>query len=142
MKDRKILVPLDGSPLSAQTIEGLIALKENITFPLTLLHVIDLKLLASRGFPELTYSEFEQRARAEAGQFIEDRKERFATAGLKVETLLQEGEVRETICALANNGDFDLLVVGRNQDGELRGILFGQFANYLVHHAKCPVLIV
>jgi len=142
MKDYRILVPLDGSALSMRTVESLIALKEQFTVPLTLLHVLDLSLLASHGFPELTYDLFKQRAREEARQFITDRKERFVATGIPVETILKEGEVRETICAVADSGEYDLLVIGRQADSELRTLLFGQVANYLVHHIKCPVLIV
>ena len=58
MKDYRILVPLDGSPLSKHTIESMIALKEHISVPLTLLHVLDISLLASRGFPEITFDQF------------------------------------------------------------------------------------
>jgi nucleotide-binding universal stress UspA family protein len=142
MKERRILVPLDDSPLSAQTVERLLTLQENISVPLTLLHVLDLGRLASRGFAEATYAEFEQRARAEARLFLAGRKEQFAAAGVAVEPILKEGEVRETICALADSGDYDLLVVGRNAQSELRTLLFGQVPNYLIHHVKCPVLIV
>lgn len=142
MENRKILVPLDGSPISTQTIERLIALKENITLPLTLLHVLDLGRLSSQGFPEMTYGQFEERARAEAVTFIEDQQKRFAAAGIKSETILKEGSVRDTITALADSGEYDLLAIGKNADGELRKLLFGQVADYIIRHVKCPVLIV
>lgn len=142
MKLCRILVPLDGSPLAEQTIENLIALKEQLSLPLTLLHVLDLSLLASRGFPEMTFAQFKQRAREDAKEFLAGRKARFGVAGMQVETLLKEGDARETICAVADSGEYDLLVVGRQTDSELRTLLFGQVANYLVHHVKCPVLIV
>jgi len=142
MKDYRILVPLDGSPLSKHTTESLIAQKEHFTVPLTLLHVLDISLLASRGFPEITFDQFRQRARDEARQFIADRKSEFAAVGMAVQTLLKEGDARETICATADSGDYDLLAVGRYADGELRTLLYGQMVNYLIHHVKCPVLIV
>jgi len=142
MKVCRILVPLDGSPLAEKTIENLIAQKDQLSLPLTLLHVLDLSLLASRGFPEMTFDQFKQRAREDAKKFIAGRKARFADAGIQVETLLKEGDAREIICAVADSGEYDLLVVGRQTDSELRTLLFGQVANYLVHHVKCPVLIV
>ncbi len=142
MKDRKVLVPLDGSPIASQTVTNLIAQKEKILFPLTLLHVLDLGRLSARGFPEVTFSQFEDRARQEAETFLQDQKQLFAAEGIEVETLLKEGPARETICRTADNGDYDLLVVGRNTEGELRNLLFGQVVNYVIHNVACPVLIV
>ncbi len=142
MRERKILVPLDESPIAARTVTNLIAHKEKIIFPLTLFHVLDLGRLSARGFPEVTFSQFEKRARQEAEDFLLQQKQRFEEAGIKVETLLKEGPARETICRIADNGDYDLLVVGRNPEGELRSLLFGQVINHVVHQVSCQVLIV
>jgi nucleotide-binding universal stress UspA family protein len=141
MKAQKVLVPLDGSSISAQTVKGLIAFKKRLSPPLTLLHVLDLGMLAILGFPEKTRDEFELRARQEAEQFIADQKEQFSAAGITVETLVKEGHVRETICALADGGEYDLLVIGRNPVSGLRDLLFGQVSNFVIHQTKCPVLI-
>ena len=142
MKDRKILVPLDSSPISTQTIQQLIALKENINIPLTLLHVLDLSMISYRGFAESSFSEIEERAREEARDFIKRQQEEFAAAGMEVVTLIKEGHVRETLCESADSGEFDLLVIGKHVESDLRNLLFDQVANYVIHHVKCPVLIV
>jgi nucleotide-binding universal stress UspA family protein len=142
MKDRKILVPLDGSPISAQTLKTLIDLKECIPSPLTLLHVLDLDMLSYRGFAEIPFHEIEERAREEAQSFIAGLQDSFAAAGVHVEAIVREGHVRDTICKIADSGEYDLLVIGKQTDGELRNILFDQVANYVVHNVKCPVLIV
>lgn len=142
IKNRKILVPLDESSLSAQTTTKLIALKDSISFPLTLLHVHDLSLISYRGFAGMDFKEIERRSREKAERFIDAQKELFAAAGMEVKTLLQEGHARETICEIADSGEYDLLVIGKHADGELRNLVFGQVANYVVHHTRCPVLIV
>ncbi|MDT8443278.1 MAG: universal stress protein [Desulfuromonadales bacterium] len=142
MKNRKILVPLDGSPLSAQTIRSLIALKENIPVPLTLLHVLDLSTISYQGFAEKTLEEIEEKARDKARNLLNEQQKLFTDAGMEVETLLKEGDVRETICAVVDSDEYDLLVIGKHTDSELRNLLFDQISNYLVHHVKCPVLIV
>ncbi len=142
MKDRKVLVPLDDSPLSAETIKGLIALKDDFTLPLTLLHILDLSQLSYRGFAQTHFLEIEEQAREKARQFVAEKQAVFAEAGMLVETLVKEGHARETICALADSGDFDLLVIGRNPDSDLRNLLFDQVSNHVIHEVKCPVLIV
>ena len=142
MKDRKILVPLDGSPISAKTLKTLIDLKENIPSPVTLLHVLDLDMLSYRGFAETSFREIEERAREEARQFIAGMQQSFADAGVQVEAIVREGHIRENICKIADSGEYDLLVIGKHAEGELRNLLFDQVANYVIHHVKCPVLIV
>jgi nucleotide-binding universal stress UspA family protein len=142
MKDRKILVPLDASPLSAQTVKGLLAQKENLAAPLTLLHVLDFSRLSYRGFAEKSFAEIEAQAREKAREFLAARQSEFTAAGIETQILLKEGHARETICELADSGEYDLLVLGKHVDSDLRKLLFGQVANYLVHHVKCPVLIV
>jgi nucleotide-binding universal stress UspA family protein len=141
MKDPKLLVPLDRSALSGQTVQALIARKTDFGSALTLLHVLDLEMLESRGFPDKGITEFSQRVRQEALAFLEGQQQLFAAAGINVTTLLKEGNSRETICKLADSGDFDMLVMGRNPGGELRALLLGQVANYVIHRVRCPVLL-
>lgn len=141
MKEQKLLVPLDSSTISSQTVKGLLAMKGRIDTPLCLLHVLDLELLAVRGFPEASFDAFSQRARNEAEQFLATQQQLFAAEGVATTTLLKEGNVRETISLLADSGAYDLLVIGRNPVSELRDLLLGQVANFLVHHVHCPVLI-
>lgn len=142
MKSRKILVPLDGSPLSGRTIQNLIGLKENLRIPLTLLHVLDLSRISYRGFAEKSFAEIEDDAREKARQLIARQQAEFAAAGMETATLIKEGHARETICELADSGEYDLLVIGKHVDSDLRNMLFGQVANYVIHHVTCPVLIV
>ena len=142
MKNRKILVPLDESPLSALTVKRLIAQKEKFSIPLTLLHVFDPDLISYRGFGQTPYWEIEEKAREKARQFISEQQQIFAEAGIQVETLVKEGHVIETICELADSDDYDILAFSRNPDSDLRNLLFGQIANSVIHQVKCPVLFV
>jgi len=142
MKKRKVLVPLDRSPVSDQTVKSLIGMQDRFTFPVTLLHVLDLSLLSYRGFAQLTFTEIEERARDKARQFLAEQQELFATAGLPVATLLREGPVTETVCDLADSGAFNLLVMGRTPTAESQKHSIGRLANEIVHQVKCPVLIV
>ncbi|NCO53119.1 MAG: universal stress protein [Deltaproteobacteria bacterium] len=141
MIKQKILVPLDRSPISAHTREKLFAMKSHLNPPLVLLHVLDLDLLATQGFPEKSHAEFSQRARAEAEKFMQEQKTLFAAEGIEVETLLVEGPALETICEHADSGSYELVAIGRNPVSEMRDFLFGQVSNKLIHKVRCPVLV-
>jgi len=142
MKDRKILVPVDGSPLSTRTIQRMIELKGSITFPLTLLHVLDLNTISYRGFAETDFRDIEERARQGAGQFVAEQQALLTAAGIQAETLVMEGSPREIICSLAESGTYDLIVIGKPTESEMHNLLFGQVANHVIHHIRCPVLLV
>lgn len=142
MKERKILVPVDASPLSERTLHRLIELRKSFSAPLTLVHVLDPNAISYRGFAEKDFRDIEAQAREETRQFLAGLQSRLAAAGIQAEALVVEGPVRETLCTLADSGSYDLLVIGKPDESELRNLLFGQVANHVIHQVCCPVLIV
>ena len=57
--------------------------------------------------------------------------------------MLKTGEPRQIITTITNSQGFDLLVIGRHEGGgEIRDVLFGSVANYVLHNVRCPVLLV
>jgi nucleotide-binding universal stress UspA family protein len=142
LQKMKILVPLDASRNSARTINALIAMKRHLSCPLTLLHVLDHDRISYRGAPMMNAAMIVERAREAAKQFIEEQRHIFAAAGVQAEAILKEGPSRKTICDLADSGEFDLLIIGRHTEGELKGLLFGQVSNYVIHNVKSPVLVI
>ncbi len=142
MKDMKVLVPLDGSHNSSRTVKALFSMKEKIAGSLTLLHVFDHDRISYRGSPDLNYATITERARAAAREFLEEQRKIFAAEGIEAEVLFKEGPSRKTICDVADSGDFDLLIIGRHTEGEIRNLIFGQVANYVIHKVKVPIMII
>lgn len=142
MKNLRILVPLDESRNSSRTVKTLLAMKNAINAPLTLLHVLDHDRISSRGVATVNFEMLTERARQAARNFIEEQRDTFLAAGMQVEALLKEGPARKTICTLADSGEFDLVIIGRHTEGELKNLLFGQVSNYVIHNVKCPVMII
>ncbi|PLX84674.1 MAG: universal stress protein [Desulfuromonas sp.] len=137
----KILVPVDGSETSQKTIEAIIAQKERFPPRLSLLHVVDLRL-AYRMIPEFQLEMVRENARKAGLALLEKQSDLFRRAGFDVELLLELGSPREEIPRIANERGFQLLVIGRHADtGEIRDVLFGSVANYVLHNVKCPVLL-
>ena len=63
-------------------------------------------------------------------------------AGFSVTARLEFGPPRQTICKMANNEEFQLMIIGRREStGEIRDVLFGSVANYVLHNVACPVLL-
>jgi len=137
----RILVPIDDSTTCRNTIEQIIAHRQRFPENLTLLHVID-DQLAWRMIPDFQIDMVRENT-TKAGEALLARKsEKLTSAGFKVTTLLKTGAPRQVIPQIANEQAFELLVIGRHSGGgEIRDVLFGSVANYVLHNVSCPVLL-
>ena len=138
----KILVPVDGSTTSARTLERIVALRERFPQELTLLHVVDVDRLAYRMIPDFQVEMIRNNARTAGAELLAGRVRILEEAGFTVVSRLEVGSPRELIVRVANEDGFQLVVIGRREStGEIRDVLFGSVANFVLHKAKCPVLL-
>ena len=140
--EEKVLIPVDGSTTADRTLEKVIALKERLPGKLTLLHVVDIEKLTYRMIPAFQIDMIRENA-GKAGQLVlDDRAAHLTAAGFTVEARLEFGSPRQAICKVANDEGFHFIVIGRREStGEIRDVLFGSVANYVLHNVACPVLL-
>ncbi len=139
--DTRILIPVNDSPTSQKTIDDVIAYKAKFPPKLTLLHVVN-DQLAYRMIPDFQVEMVRENAEKAARQRLELQAEKLREAGFEVALRLEFGAPRRVIPQIANEEDFQLLVIGRKTgSGEIRDVLFGSVANYVLHNVKCPVLL-
>ena len=140
--ETKVLIPVDGSSTAGRTLEKIIALKERFPKELTLVHVVDVDKLAYRMIPDFQLKMIKENA-GKAGQLVlDDNANLLEDAGFSVVARLEFGPPRQTICKVANDEDFQLMIIGRRETtGEIRDVLFGSVANYVLHNVACPVLL-
>ena len=140
--ETKILIPVDGSNTAGRTLEKIIALKQRFPKQLTLLHVVDVDKLAYRMIPDFQIDMIRENA-GKAGQLVlEERARALEDAGFTIDARLEFGSPRQTICKVANDEAFQLMIIGRREStGEIRDVLFGSVANYVLHNVACPVLL-
>ena len=62
--------------------------------------------------------------------------------GLNVKTILKKGPAGPVIIEEAEKENCDLIVVGSRGLGNITSVLISSVSNYVVHHAKCPVLLI
>ena len=140
--DIKILIPVDGSHTAGRTLEKIIAIRERFPQRLTLLHVVDIDKLAYRMIPDFQVDMIRAKAGKAGEQVLAERKKVLEAAGFQVDARLKFGSPRQTICKVANEEPFQLLVIGgRESTCEIRDVLFGSVANYFLHNVVCPVLL-
>jgi nucleotide-binding universal stress UspA family protein len=63
-------------------------------------------------------------------------------SGMQFELTIREGEPGPEIAQIANDGSFDLVVMGAGKSGLLRRRLLGSVSKTVLRQSKVPVLIV
>lgn len=137
----KILIPVDDSKTALKTIEKVIAYKDRFPKKLTLLHVVN-DQLAYRMIPDFQLEMVRENAGKAGNNKLHQIGALLQEAGFETELRLEFGSPRRVIPQVANDEGFELLVIGRNETtGEIRDVLFGSVANFVLHNVKCPVLL-
>jgi nucleotide-binding universal stress UspA family protein len=152
---QKILVPLDGSEHSLKALEKAGQIAKKFSGKLTLIHAYSVSvqpvmlpeptMLGSPSIPILTGEEISRVAEAakELGnRILSDGEEKVKAEKVQVEKMLVEGHAVQEIVRVATEGNFDLIVVGARGVSHIREILLGSVTDGVIHHARCPVLVV
>lgn len=81
-------------------------------------------------------------AAEQARERLEQDAKRLREAGLRVETIAQEGYPPMVIEEAARSANVDLIAMGTHGRSGLRHLLLGSTAERVVQHAPCPVLTI
>ena len=73
---------------------------------------------------------------------IESATEAAAAAGVSATAELRRGDPADEICAAADEAGADLIVLGAHGWGAMKRLVFGSVSTSVLHHARCPVLVV
>jgi universal stress protein A len=127
---RRILCPTDFSPASGAAFEQAERLAASTGASLLVLHAQ----------PRWTGIDAAGQADDETTQALSKIQPR--VAGVQVEYLVHGGPPGEVICWVAQERDCDQIVMGTHGRTGLAHLLLGSVAEYVVRHARCPVLTV
>jgi len=149
----KILVPLDGSEHSIRALDIAIQIAKKFAGKLTLIHVYSVGVRPvvvpepatfTPGIPIMAPVEYSRVAEAmkETGtRILAEGKEKAEAKGVKVETLLKEGHIVHEIVKTAEEGKFDLIVMGARGISRIKEIIRGSVSDGVIRNAPCPVLV-
>jgi nucleotide-binding universal stress UspA family protein len=151
----KILVPLDGSDHSLKALEVAARLAEKFSGKVTLIHVFSVSVQpvmmpepstsGSVGMPILTGAEVSRMievAQNVGNRILEDGERRIQSESVHVKKMLVEGHAVQEIVREANESSYDLIVLGARGISHVREILLGSVTDGVIHHARCPVLVI
>ncbi len=139
-KLKKILVPVDFTPLSEKALRYAAAFAKQFGAEILLLHTVEVLPSGADLFQGLTAAQaVDLRARA-AERLAACRDAVVAQAAVKATVL--EGAPHQEILRVAGENDIDLIVIGTHARDGLLNHLLGGTTRRVVRHAPCPVLVV
>lgn len=138
----KILVPVDGSPYTKQMLAYLAAHDEWLggAHQYTLLHVVPAvppraAAALDKEIVQSYYDDESEKVFAPIRTFFEKQR-------IGAEFVSKVGHAADTIAALAEEGKFDLLIMGSHGHGSLGNLVMGSVATRVMADCKTPVLLV
>lgn len=133
---KKILVPLDGSPIAERILDQV----EN----LARIHdaeVIIIRVAFSHALTNEKLAEREEQAVADAKAYLTGVEERVKSSGIKVSSLTPCGHAAEKIVEHARISNCDLIVMSTHGRSGLGQFVLGSVAIKVLHVATVPVLL-
>jgi nucleotide-binding universal stress UspA family protein len=140
---RRILIPTDFSETAELALEHAVKIARILDSEITLLHVVS--TFAFRvNLPEVDIDEAQNTKLsgaigAKLKRIAEEIKEK---EGVKINTMITSGRIREEVVRIADELDIDIIILGTHGVSGLREFFMGSNAFRIVSEANCPVLSV
>ena len=141
---QRILVATDFSSCSSAALERAGYIAASLGAQLTAIHVWDYKAvytdaMVGSGPPEAAVHKREAEAAEKMAAFTEKAR---AVGVTITETLMRRGSPEDEIVKAAEEGGFDLIVMGTHGREGVPRFFIGSVAEHVVRRAGCPVLTV
>ena len=143
---RRIMVPLDGSPLSRQALPLAEAIAQQVNASVHLVMAIDIsrllpvELMPTVAFNAELYEQAVNEAQLDAQQSLTEAAEELHRAGVNVTLEVKVGSPFTVIQETLHPGDV-IVLVSRGHHGAARLVL-GSLAEQLIREASAPVVLV
>lgn len=139
---RKILVPIDGSKNSKLALEKakeLALLSNGEIMVITVIKdvVSHLYTLENKDKQEIT-KVFEEQGK----QVLQEGLETFKECSGKVQSAIIKGNPAQEIIKMAEEGDYDLVIMGSRGLNAFSRVMIGSVSNKVLNHVRTSVLIV
>ncbi len=146
---KKVLVPLDGSPLAECTLSHVKNLiKDGSVGEVTLLNVVKVDLpwavMGSDQHPKIIdIHAIREPLFIESRKYLGDIESRLSSEGVKVRTESLEGNrPADTITDYAQKKGMDLIIIGTHGYTGLKKLMLGSVAFGVLHQSHVPVLLI
>lgn len=139
---KPVLLATDGSPTAAEATDTAIELAELLGTDLVVVTVWNIPYPATGLAPAPVTADYTKISEDEARRLVAAVAAMADDVGVETHTLVLRGFPAEEICLAAEKYDPRFLVIGSHGWGAVKRALFGSVSTGVLHHAKCPVLVV
>ena len=137
-KFKKILVPLDGSANANRGLDRALEIAKESGAEITGFYVFHLPLAAGIKYTQ----KMKDDAQNKAVKAIGPAMKRAQKAGAVFKYKTSGGHTGSEIIKFAEQGKYDMIVIGARGLGGAKEAFLGSTSNYVVHKTKVPVLVV
>lgn len=140
----KFLVAIDGSDYSLKTLEKAIELAIPLKAEVTVLTVTQNVpvYIFPEGFSAEEFISIERQLEKNAKDIINQAELKLQKKGVKADAVLGKGSPADFICKVAEEGNYDLIILGSRGLGGFKQLILGSVSNKVAQFAKKSVLIV
>ena len=139
---KRILVPLDGSDLAEAVLPYAQSLAQCLGSEIVLLRVtVNPVVEFSFADPAIAASTIREIER-DAKNYIESKCSELEAAGMRVSFLIREGPVADTILAVAEAMQVEIIAMSTHGRSGIRRWLLGSVTERVVHHSSIPVMVI
>lgn len=143
---KKILVPIDGSAASEKAAEKAVEIAKNYGSTITFVNVINVsdlyKLNHHGGFIEMSINTMTEQMKNNGEKMLESVTGNIDCSGINCEKIVVSGQPEEEILKAANDGSFDLIVMGRRGFSKIKRFFIGSVTQRVISDSPCPILII
>lgn len=139
---KKILVPLDGSPMAEAVLPHAEALAKAEGAELILLRVPTIPAAEYVALDPVVASTLRKDIRDEALKYVNDKVDALKMDQIKVTGLTKEGPVPDTILEVAEETHADMIAMSTHGRTGVKRWLMGSVADKIVHHTHIPVMLI
>jgi len=142
-KIQNVLMPTDFSELSSSAFKTAVAICKRQNAQLTLLHVVE--EIPNIPIDDLVSSPnnlIEELIETYSTRIVDMAKELTLQTGIVITGKVERGNIADTICSIAFEESYNLIVMGTHGTSGMREFFIGSNAFSVVKKATCPVLTI
>jgi nucleotide-binding universal stress UspA family protein len=142
---KPVMLATDGSPNAEKATRTAVELARYLRTELVIVSVWDIPYVGygALGFTHVPINaDFSKLAEGDAAGALAEAAALADEAGVGARTVVLRGFPVEAICAAAEKFAPQFLIIGSHGWGAVKRALFGSVSTGVLHHARCPVLVV
>ncbi|MDE1829155.1 MAG: universal stress protein [Thaumarchaeota archaeon] len=143
-KFSKILVAIDGSPKSMEAADHGIVMAKKDNAKIVVISVIHTPASILTYSTEKSFKEFLKKTREETEEWFSKIRKKASEIGveLKTDTVEEIYSIPGAIIKYAEQGKFDVIIVGGTGKSGFKKFLLGSVSGDVVRYARCHVLVI